>query len=555
VAAACQIAASPTPQPATAPPGTPAATPAPAAKTLVIAIQASPDNLFSLVQNNRQSGDVQSFIHRRLMEVGQENELGCVLCEEVPSLQNGLWEIDEGSGAMALTYKLKKGLTWADGREITTRDFLFAHELSTDEQYEYGPSYIKPISGIEALDDYTLIVRYSTLYPFALNDATSKIGLVPEHIYRPIWEEYRQKGGEYWKAFTSDERVSRKPLGNGPYAVQEWITDSSITLVRNPNYNVRAQPTIGTIVVRIIPDTNTMTVNIATRQTQLVDGWITIEQAGGLKSAQGVNVLFLPVSWLEHATLQINQPPLDDKRVRQALLFGMDRQAISDGIFLGEQLVAESWLPPDSPAFNPDVPKYPYDPERAKALLDEAGWKLGSDGIRRNSAGEPLSITYIAISGDKTREQVAAVIQANWKELGLDVRIEPQTTTLLFSETIPMNQLQPGGLAVWRWVLGKDVEFMQFWKPDPGSFDLLYPDSVWGKVTKHHDLVDKAMSALDPAERYEFAKQEQLIFMEELPILPIYFHTRVASVDASLSGYAPFADASIGWNVETWELR
>ena len=524
-------------------------------KTLVIASSQEPDSLFPLIGNMAISGDVKSLMFRGIVEFDLTGPR-CVLCEEFPTLQNGLWTIDEAAGTMELTYTLKKGIKWSDGTEITAGDVAFAFELMSDEQYEYGPSYIKPLAGIDVIDDYTFVAEYSELYPFA-DTQVFRMNLANEAFYRPLWEKYKNEGGDYWKRFTADEACAIKPIVNGPYMVEKWVAGSHITLVPNPNYNLTEAPKIQKINWRVIPDLNTLSVNVATRQVHLTDGWLSLEQARGLEEVSGVGLTFVPVIWLEHGTFQINEPPLDDLRVRQALLYGMDREALNEALFLGMQPPADSWLPPNHPAYNPDVKQYPYDPEQAGALLDEAGWKVGSDGIRVNDAGDTLTIIIVTIAGDRTREQVAGAIQSDWIELGIEVNIEPQTASLLFSESLPQNTLAPGSIAIWRWVIDYEASFVTAWKADdaPGAnYDLLRTDSDWGKIERNVELIDEIMQTLDADKRFELLREQQAIWAENLPVMPVYWYTRVATVDERLQGFTPAASVPLGWNVETWDM-
>jgi peptide/nickel transport system substrate-binding protein len=524
-------------------------------KTLVIGTSQEPDSLSSLIGNLAISADVMSLMWRRLVEIGPDGRGRCALCVELPTLDNGLWRIDRQRHTSEATFRLRRGMRWADGVEITARDAVFAWELKTDPQYEYGATDLRPIAGIDALDAHALRVRYASIWPFA--DSDVRVVFLPEHYYRPIWTRYKDQGGTYWQRFLADERVGVKPLVNGPFGVSEWVSGSHILLARNPAYNISEPPKVERVLIRFIPDLNTLAVNVRTRQVHLTDGWLTLEQARGLESAGGLEVRYLNPMWLEHATLQINQPPLDDRRVRRALLHAIDRDGINAALFQGKQPPADSWLAAYHPAYNPGVRKYAYDPAEAARLLSEAGWRRDGGGALRNDAGARLSLTLVTIAGDKLRSQVAEVIQAQWAELGIDVRIAPQSARLLFSETLPRCRLPPGGIAVWRWVLEpQEARYANsLWRPrDEHSLDHLLTDSPWGRIRRNVELIDRALEAVDPEERYALLREQQRIWADELPVLPLYWHVRVATVDARLRGYDPHPFAAIGWNVERWDL-
>ena len=514
-----------------------------------------PDSLIRVLGNLAISGDVMSFMWRRLIELGPDGRGRCALCIELPTLENGLWEIDQENGTSEATFHLRRGRKWADGVEITAKDATFAWELKTDPQYEYGPTNLIPIAGVEALDDYTLRVRYSAIWPFA--DSDIRVIFLPDHYYRPIWTHYKNEGGTYWERFIADERVSVKPLVNGPFQVEEWVSGSHILLTRNPNYNLSEPPKIDRVLVRVIPDLNTLAINVRTRQLHLTDGWLTLDQTRGLTETPGLEVTYINAMWLEHATLQINKPPLHDRRVRQALLHAIDRDGINEAIFRGRQPTADSWLAPYHPAYSPKVKQYEYNPREALRLLIESGWRPGTDRALRNHGGKRLSLTLVTIAGDKLRAQVAEVIQAQWSELGIDVKISPQSARLLFSETLAKSNLPPGGVAIWRWVVSpQDAHSANvLWKPkDEHNLDHLLKKSPWGRVRRNIELIEQAVQTVDPERRYVLLREQQEIWAEELPTLPLYWHVRVVTVGRGLQGYDPHPFAEIGWNVEKWDI-
>ena len=269
---------------------------------------------------------------------------------------------------------------------------------------------------------------------------------LPDHYYRPIWIHYKSQGGAYWERFIADERVSVKPLVNGPFQVEEWVSGSHILLTRNSNYNLSKPPKIDRVLVRIIPDLNTLAVNVRTRQLHLTDGWLTLDQTRNLAETAGLELSYLNPMWLEHVTLQINKPPLHQRKVRQALLYAIDREGMNEAIFRGRQPTADSWLAPYHPAYSRDVRSYEYDSAEALRLLGESGWKRASDGTLRNQRGEPLSLTLVTIAGDTLRAQVAEVIQAQWSELGIEVTISPNRLDCCFLTPWPSRIFLPEGL-------------------------------------------------------------------------------------------------------------
>lgn len=524
-------------------------------ETLVVGVSQEPDVLFGAVGNLMVSGEVASFLWRHLLQIDSQGIPYCVVCVEVPTLENGLWRVDSENQVMETIFNLRANIHWSDGVEITANDVVFAWEIMTDEQYPHGASYLDPIAKVEALDSHTVRVRYRTLWPFG--DADLRLRLVPEHYYRPIWKKYRREGGAYWDRFLADEKVGVYPLGNGPFMVQTWVAGSHIMLVRNPAYDLGRLPQIERILVRIIPDLNSLAITVSTRQVQLTDGWLTLEQAHELEEDSGIGIQFVDSTWLEHATVQINHPPLNDRKVRKALLLGVDRVGINQAIFRGKQPPAHSWVHPMNPAHNSQLMKHSYNPERAQDLLRQAGWSRHDEGWLRNDRGEQMQLTLVTIAGDQTRLLVASAIQAQWNELGIKVEIRPQSARLLFPETLQKQQLPAGGVAIWRWVIRPEatISAYELWKPKSTNLDQLIPGSFWDAIQENKDLIEHALGTIDDEKRYGLLRRQQDIWALELPILPLYWHVRVVSIDRRLKGYTPYSEVRMGWGVEDWILE
>ena len=205
----------------------------------------------------------------------------------------------------------------------------------------------------------------------------------------------------------------------------------------------------------------------------------------------------------------------------------------------------------------PDVRQYNYDPDEALRLLAEAGYTPNADGQLADSDGNLLEIPIITISGDRTREQVSALVQAQWQEIGITTEVRPVSARLLFSETLfdPPNF---EGIAIWRWVFNARVEPRSWWYPGQpaAQLDQLFAEgNTWAENERNKELIDMIDAELDQDKRYALLQEQQAIWAEELPVLPIYWHVRVATVNTALDGYQPADQAMVGWNVETWELE
>ena len=167
-----------------------------------------------------------------------------------------------------------------------------------------------------------------------------------------------------------------------------------------------------------------------------------------------------------------------------------------------------------------------------------------------------MRLTLITIAGDRTRLLVVSVLQALWQELGIQVEIRPESARMLFPDTLQKQNLQPGGVAVWRWVIQPEatVSAHGLWLPRGTNLDQLTEGSPWDAVQENKDLIRQALGTIDDEERYGLLRRQQEIWARELPTLPLYWHVRVVSMDRRLTGYVPLPDQYLGWGVENWNL-
>jgi peptide/nickel transport system substrate-binding protein len=250
-------------------------------------------------------------------------------------------------------------------------------------------------------------------------------------------------------------------------------------------------------------------------------------------------MIFKPGLTYEHIDLNLDRPALADRGVRQALLYGLDREAISQSLFAGRQPVARSFVNPLDAGYSAETPRYRYDPARAASLLDAAGWQAGADGVRRNAAGQSLSFDLMTTAGNRTRELVEQVLQSQWRKLGVDIHIKNEPARVLFGETLPHRRFD---MAMYAWISA----------PENVPRSILYsteiPDAANGfagqntpgfKSAEMDRLIDAAEIELDPAKRKTLWAQMQLLYATELPSLPLYFRSDSYILPKWLSGLRP----------------
>jgi peptide/nickel transport system substrate-binding protein len=242
--------------------------------------------------------------------------------------------------------------------------------------------------------------------------------------------------------------------------------------------------------------------------------------------------------------------------VRRALLHALDREAIDARLFAGRQPPASGPVNPLDWVYDPDVPKYPYDPEKAKALLDEAGWRL-QGGVRRNAAGEPLTLEIMTTAGNRSRELVQQVLMSQWKVVGVDVRARNQPARVFFGETVTKRQFPH--MAMFAWVSAPESV------PRTTLHSSMIPTDAnnWQgqNYTGFRDdrvdaLIDRIEVELDRDRRKAMWSELQRLYAEHLPALPLYFRADPYVVPTWLKGLRPTGhqDLSTLW-VEDWRAQ
>ena len=320
-----------------------------------------PDRIWGPVTGLTVSGEISQLVNASLIEINDKLEYAPSLAIEVPTLDNGGISKD----GLRYTFKLRPGVKWHDGAPFTSGDVAFTQTVLLNPDVDVrGRVGWNKISRVETPDDNTVIFQFSAIdAPFL--DRVAALGILPRHIL-----------GKLSGAEIKAHKWFRAPVGTGPFVFKEWVPGSHLVLVKNPSYWKPGKPYLDRIIYKIVPDANALlnqleTGDIDTR-LRLVN-----EHVDVVKKLPNATLVSTPsiVPWL----LWINQtgPPFNDKKVRQALAHGFDKERLTKTILGGHVTPAWQLLPPVSWAYNPAVVHHAFDPAKAKALLDEAGWKLG----------------------------------------------------------------------------------------------------------------------------------------------------------------------------------
>ena len=468
-------------------------------------------------------------------------ELICMLCTELPTLENGLAKKERtpgGKQGIAVTYSIQPKALWGDGVAVSTKDVLFTWKVGRHPKSSVGNMELyRSIYKIDVKDEKTFTFHFDKL-TFDYN-AINNFILIPAHI-----DEANFSNPEVYKNRTAfDTDTLNKGLYFGPYKITEVAPGSHVVLDRNPTWYGKS-PAFNRIVVRAIGNTAAMEANLVSGGLDMIAGelGLSIDQAISFEKRhkQKYNVIYQPGLVYEHIDLNLENPLLQDIRIRKALIYAIDRKAISESLFGGRQPVAHSSVNPLDWVFAEDVPKYAYDPEKTAALLDEAGWSIKNRGVRTNAKGQELTFEIMTTAGNRTRELVQQILQSQWKAVGFDIKIKNEPARVFFGRT--MTERRYSGLGMYAWMSS----------PENVPRTTLHSEHIPTKANNFagqnytsfknaeiDELLETIETQLDKSKRKELWRRLQHIYANELPVLPLYFRANAYILPKWLTGVEP----------------
>ncbi|MCW3475627.1 peptide ABC transporter substrate-binding protein [Limobrevibacterium gyesilva] len=531
--------------------------PAQAKDDLVIGIAQFPSSLHPNIDALVIKAYVLGFVLRPITAFDKDWKNSCLLCTELPTLENGLAKFEDrpdGSKGMAVTITLKPDLKWGDGTPVTSKDVAFTWKLGRDPASGFSNSHSwGRATSLDIVDERTVVLHLDKVRV----DYNQWDQILPEHVESPIYAK-AGNADEYVKQTAYNRAPTTPGLYDGPYRVADYQSGVQIVLEPNPYWS-GTKPGFKRIVLKLIENTAALQANLLSGDVDMVPGegvGLTIDQVIALRkqNPDKFEYIFKPSLTYEHIDLKIENPILADVRVRRALLYAMDRKTIVQRLFEGMQPVADTWVNPLDPNYAKDVPTYPYDLARAKALLAEAGWKPGSDGICRNGKGERLSLEINTTAGNRLRELTEQVLQNQWKAACIDVTIRNEPARTLFGETLKKRQYT--GMIMYGWSSGVGESPRR----TLGTDNIPTAANNWGgsnAIAMSDPQLDadiaKAETELDPVKQKQIWTNMQRIYAEQVRVLPLFFRAEPHVVPKWLKGYTPtgHSDASILWS-ENW---
>ncbi|HZK90745.1 MAG TPA: peptide ABC transporter substrate-binding protein [Stellaceae bacterium] len=464
----------------------------------------------------------------------------CLLCTELPSFENGkavATELSDGKKGVDLTYTIRPDAMWADGVPVTTDDVEFTYEVGRNKESAVSNAELyRRITSIDIKDDKTFTLHVDKLtYDFA---AIDDFVLLPAHKERAAFAEPAQ-----YRLRTLYATGPADPgLYNGPYRISEIGSGAYIVLEPNPHWAGPA-PHFKRITVRAIENTAALEANLVSGTIDTVAGEVglPLDEALAFEKRRGGDFAFAykPGLTFEHVDCNLDVPALADRRVREALLLGLDRETMVKTLFAGRQAVADGFVEPQDAGFTDDVPKYPYDPTRARQLLEAAGWHAQRDGTRQDADGKTLSLELTTTAGNRSRELIEQVLQSQWKQIGVDIRIHNEPARVLFGETLPHRHFE---LAMYAWSSAPENAPRSIFRSDevPDAANSYAGENLVDYKSPEMDrIIDALEIELDKDKRKALWGEAQRLYATDLPSLPLFFKSDAFIVPKWLTGLRP----------------
>ncbi len=402
---------------------------------------------------------------------------------------------------LTYTFNLRQGVKFHDDTELTAADVQYTFDFYRNP--DTASRNVGRFNGIESVDipdDYTVVLNMSEVNAALMSDG-AECPIVQSQYHAEVGEDL----------------YAQSPIGTGAFKVLEF-NPAEVVLVEAFEDHFRGHPYIDQIRQEVVPEPSVRTIALQTETSDSALWPLLTEDSLTFKDDPNYTVIVTLTGGVKHLPINNKVPQLSDKRVRQAMLYALDRQRIIDDLWSGTAVMAHSNLSPKYAFYSrnddPTLKQYEYDPERAKALLDEAGWvDEDGDGIREKD-GMKLSFTCTTITGDQARRPIAELAQLFFLEVGIDMQLAEAPISAI------LEGLRSGSIeaSLYNWTYGST-------DPDPSNTLRSDGGQNWNSFENERvdELIDLGRTTVNPDERQKFYHEIQEIVVEEVPMLYLMY--------------------------------
>lgn len=438
-----------------------------------------------------------------------------------------------GADSAALRFRLRSALKWSDGQPITAHDVVWTFETAANEAAASPQSYMtEQIDSVKAENDSTVVIHYKRRYPGMLFDAA--LNVAPRHVY----------------GATAPAKLATHPafsdltklVVSGAWMVGAHQRGQQVTLVPNPHFPVK--PRLDRIVIRVIPDPQTRQVELLNGTVDFARG-IPFDRADDLQARQPGLTFGREARrfWEFVAWNPKTVPQFGDPGIRRALGMAANVPGIMQQLRMGD--FAERATGPYAPIFrdlfDPALKPLAYDPEGARRILEAAGWRdTDNDGIR-DKDGKPFRFTLMTNTGNQRRQDVVTILQRQWKEVGVDARIQMYELNTFFEHLIGKRDYQA---ALGSWQVGLDPDLTALWTPD-GAYNVVGYGNP--EVTA---MIERARAQPTAQQANPLWRAAAARIVQDQPYTWLYYYDNTTGISPRLKGTHV---TSYGAYARTWE--
>lgn len=565
IAAACASAPGPQtaapPQPTSAPAAAPAATPSAGPKRggkVTLGLWQSPVTLNYYLGTQTVVNEVNNFVTEGLSHVLPDSTREPNLAKEIPTIQNGGVSAD----GKTVTWKLKEGMVFSDGSPLACEDVKHTWQaIMTPGVGVVTTVGYSEIENVECPNPQTVILKFKNFYAPYLSLFDRAI------LPRSAGDPKDMKNWAY----------NRKPVGTGPFKVDEWVADDHVSLSRNPNYREKNKPYLDQVIIRLVPSSDVLLQLLISGEVDIM--WANFEgDYPLLEKNPNIVISSRPFIGGERIVLNTaeNKDPSDptkphailgDVRVRQAIMYGLNKQTVIDKLLFGKAKPGTSEMNEGYFACD-NIKGYPYDPEKAKKLLDEAGWVPGPDGIRiAKSAkyapdGTRLRLKFATTSGNKLREDSQVIWSENMKAIGVEFFIENGPSSVVLGTWDSGAPYRHGNFDLMMYTTNASADPHAQMVNLFASWTIVSEKNKSGtNVSRFNDpkvdeLLKQAGAEIDNAKRKALYCQTAQIINDSASTLYVYQRNRIHSYRDRIQGpVAGNAWENVGWASQDWWIK
>lgn len=458
--------------------------------------------------------------------------------EYIPNMAHTYSISEDG---LTFTFELHKDMIWSDGEPITANDFEWTYNqvIKPENGFPYL-SQLEFITSFKALDDYTLEIKIDEVYAPALGQMSGLITPLPKHI----WENLD------WSDPEKNPEINSPSVVSGPYKLQEWKRDQFVIFEANENYWYHGRPNFDRYTIEIVPDQDISYQKLKSGESDT--GTITPENLEEARQLDNITVYeWWPAAarW-EYIGLNMREGfPTHNLHMRRGLNYAVDKELLTEEVMLGQAKRLCSVYPETSWVYNPDVPCYEYDPDKALEEFAMAGYTL-EDGKLLNENGEQLKLKLIyGPNTSQTRELIAVTLQDYLGDVGIDVEIQALEWASFLEATDSEEPDWDMFIGGWRATIEPHIMYT-IWAEE--SIPELNAVAYINKDVEA--LFKEGGATYDTEIRKEKYQAVQKIIAEESPYIFLFYSKSWSGQNNRIKGITPTA-LGIAWNQEDWYIE